>query len=60
MTIIAVMRARRCARRARYGAHAAANCCTDAGADQAAAQRSLGGIVRVREGRARQQKPGAD
>ena len=76
MVIIAMMWARRCGGSARYGAHAPADRRTDtsttpapgdrandspgAGADQAAPQRSLGGIVGVRECGGRQHQPSAN
>jgi hypothetical protein len=76
MVIVAVMWSRRRGSGARYGANAPADRRTDtgtmpaardrsdhgsgAGADQAAANRPLGGIVRVREGGRRQQQPGAE
>jgi len=76
MAIVAVMGTRRCGGSARYGAHAPANRRTDTGtaaasrdrtdyspgtgADQPSPQRSLGGIVGVRERGGRQHQPGAD
>ena len=76
MVIVRVMGTRRCGSGTRYGAHASADSRTDtstttascdrtdyssgAGADQPSPQRSLGGIVGVRERGGRQHQPGAD
>jgi hypothetical protein len=76
VTGVAVIWARRCGSGACYGAHAPADRRTDAsttpaardradysptaGADQTAAQRPIGGIVRVREGCRRQHQSSAD
>jgi hypothetical protein len=76
VTVVAVIWAWRCGSGARYGAHAPADRRTDAsttpaardradysptaGADQTAAQRPIGGIVRVREGCRRQHQSSAD
>src|SRR5271169_478574 len=76
VTVVAVIWAWRCASGARYGAHAPADRRTDAsttpaardradyspsaGADQTAAHRPIGGIVRVSEGRGRQHQSSAD
>ena len=73
---VTVMWARRCGRSAGYGAHTSADRRTDtstvpaagdradyrssAGADQAAADRALSGIVRVREGSGCQHHSSAD
>ena len=74
--VVAVIWAWRCGSGARYGAHASADRRTDAsttsaardradyrpsaGADQTAAHRAIGGIVRVRDGCGRQHKSSAD
>ena len=74
--VVAVIWAWRCGSCARYGAHASADRRTDAsttsaardradyrpsaGADQTAAHRAIGGIVRVRDGCGRQHKSSAD
>ena len=74
--VVAVIWAWRCGSGARYGAHASADRHTDAsttsaardradyrpsaGADQTAAHRAIGGIVRVRDGCGRQHKSSAD
>ena len=74
--VVAVIWAWRCGSSARYGAHASADRRTDAsttsaardradyrpsaGADQTAAHRAIGGIVRVRDGCGRQHKSSAD
>ena len=76
MVIVRVMGTRRCGSGTRYGAHAPADSRTDtstttasrdrtdygpgAGADQPSPERSLGGVVRVRERGGRQHQPGAD
>ena len=76
MAVIAVMWARRCSGSARYGADTPANRRTDAGTapatgdcaddssgsstEQTTPYRAIGGIVRVRGGRGRQQQPSAD
>ena len=76
VTGIAVIWAGRCCGGARYSAHAPADRRTDASttpaardranyspsarADQTAAQRPIGGVVRIREGCRRQHQSGAD
>lgn len=76
MAIVAVIWARRCCGSARYRTHAPANRRTDASTtpaarncaddgsgacpDQAAAYRTICGIVRIRRGRGRQQQSSAD
>jgi len=76
VTVVGAIWAWRCASGARYGAQAPADRRTDAstmpaardradyspgaGADQTAAQRPIGGIVRVREGCGRQHQSSAD
>lgn len=76
MAVIAVMWARRCGGSTRYGAYAPADGSADAGTapaardcaddgsgsgpEQTTADRAIGGIVRVRRGRGRQQQSSAD
>ena len=76
MTIVAVMGTRRCRGGTRNGTHAPTNRCTNtstpaascdrtdygsgAGADQPSPERSLGGVVGVRERGGRQHQTGAD